>query len=87
MTITGCKQLIQTMRDALDAVMSKVPMDHADTGIKGALGRIDFARCRARPEQNHDSLVAASDQMAPSDYLGTHLAEELTWQRNYSGEA
>ena len=30
-------QLIQTMRDALETVMSKVPMDHAIPGLKAHL--------------------------------------------------
>ncbi len=30
-------QLVQTMRDALDTVMSRVPMDHAIPGLKAHL--------------------------------------------------
>ena len=30
-------QLIQTMRDALDTVMSRVPMEHAIPGLKAHL--------------------------------------------------
>lgn len=33
-------QLIQTMRDALDAVMTKVPMNHATPGLKAHLAEV-----------------------------------------------
>jgi hypothetical protein len=33
-------QLIQTMRDALDAVMTKVPMSHATPGLKAHLAEV-----------------------------------------------
>ena len=52
-------QLIQTMRDALDAVMSKVPMDHAIPGLKAHLAEF-ILHAAAQGLTSHDSLVAAA---------------------------
>ncbi len=56
-------QLIQTMRDALEAVMTSVPMGHATPGVKAHLAEI-ILQAAAQGLTSHDSLVAAaSDQI------------------------
>jgi len=56
-------QLIQTMRNALDTVMSKVPMGHAIPGLKVHLAEF-ILHAAAQGVTSYDSLVAAaSDQI------------------------
>jgi hypothetical protein len=56
-------QLIQTMRDALDAVMTKVPMNHATPGLKAHLAEV-ILQAAAQGLTSYDALVAAaSDQI------------------------
>jgi hypothetical protein len=56
-------QLIQTMRDALDAVMTKVPMNHATPGVKAPLADV-ILQAAAQGLTSYDALVtAASDQI------------------------
>jgi len=56
-------QLIQTMRDALDAVMTKVPMNHATPGLKAHLAEV-ILQAAAHGLTSYDALVAAgSDQI------------------------
>ena len=56
-------QLIQTMRDALDAVMTKVPMNHATPGVKAHLAEA-ILQAAAQGLTSFDALVtAASDQI------------------------
>ncbi|MGC1444363.1 MAG: hypothetical protein WA837_02770 [Xanthobacteraceae bacterium] len=56
-------QLIQTMRDALEVVMTNVPMGYATPGVKAHLAEI-ILHAAARGLTSHDSLVAAaSDQI------------------------
>jgi hypothetical protein len=56
-------QLIQTMRDALDAVMTKVPMSHATPGLKAHLAEV-ILQAAAQGLTSYDGLVAAaSDQI------------------------
>ena len=56
-------QLIQTMRDALDAVMTKVPMSDATPGLKAHLAEV-ILHAAARGLTSYDGLVAAaSDQI------------------------
>jgi hypothetical protein len=56
-------QLIQTMRDALDAVMTKVPMSHATPGVKAHLAEV-ILQAAAQGLTSYDALVAAaSDQI------------------------
>jgi hypothetical protein len=56
-------QLIQTMRNALVAVMSKVPMDHAIPGLKAHLAEF-ILHAAAQGVTRYDNLVAAaSDQI------------------------
>jgi hypothetical protein len=56
-------QLIQTMRDALEAVMTSVPMGHATPGVKAHLAEI-ILQAAAQGLTSYDSLVAAaSDQI------------------------
>jgi hypothetical protein len=56
-------QLIQTMRDALDAVMTQVPMSHATPGLKAHLAEV-ILQAAAQGLTSHDGLVAAaSDQI------------------------
>jgi hypothetical protein len=56
-------QLIQTMRDALDAVMTKVPMNDAIPGLKAHLAEV-ILHAAAQGLTSYDGLVAAaSDQI------------------------
>jgi len=56
-------ELIQTMRDALDAVMSKVPISDATPGLKAHLAEV-ILQAAARGQTSYDGLVAAgSDQI------------------------
>ena len=56
-------ELIQTMRSALDAVMTQVPVNHATPGIKAHLAEV-ILQAAAQGLTCHDSLVAAaSDQI------------------------
>ena len=56
-------QLVQTMRDALEAVMTHVPMGHATPGVKAHLAEI-ILQAAAQGLTSYDSLVAvASDQI------------------------
>ena len=56
-------QVIQTMRDALDAVMTKVPMSHATPSLKVHLAEV-ILQAAAQGLTSHDGLVAAaSDQI------------------------
>ena len=58
-------QLIQTMRDALDAVMTKVPMSDATPGLKAHLAEV-ILQAPAQGLTSYDSLVAAAaDQIQP----------------------
>jgi hypothetical protein len=56
-------ELIQTMRAALDEVMTKVPLEQATPGIKAALAEY-ILKAAAEGQTKHESLVAAaSDQI------------------------
>jgi hypothetical protein len=56
-------ELIHTMRSALDAVMTQVPMNHATPGLKAHLAEV-ILRAAAQGLTSHDGLVAAaSDQI------------------------
>jgi len=52
-------ELIQTMRDALDAVMSKVPMSDATPWLKAHLAEV-ILQAAARGQTSYDGLVAAA---------------------------
>jgi hypothetical protein len=47
------------MRDALDAVMTKVPMNHATPGVKAHLAEV-ILQAAAHGLTSYDSLVAAA---------------------------
>ena len=56
-------ELIQTMRAALDEVMTKVPLERATPGIKAALAEY-ILKAAAEGQTSYDDLVAvASDQI------------------------
>ncbi len=56
-------QLIQTMRDALEAVMANVPMGHSTPGLKAHLAEV-ILQAAAQGLTSYDGLVAAaSDQV------------------------
>jgi hypothetical protein len=56
-------QLVQTMRDALEAVMTNVPMGHATPGVKAHLAET-ILHAAAQGLTSHDGLVAvASSQI------------------------
>jgi hypothetical protein len=56
-------ELIHTMRSALDAVMTQVPVNHATPGLKAHLAEV-ILRAAAQGLTNQDGLVAAaSDQI------------------------
>ena len=52
-------QLIQTMRDALEAVMVQVPMHAATPGLKAHLAEV-ILRAAEHGLTNYDGLVAAA---------------------------
>ena len=56
-------QLIQTMRDALDAVMTNVPTGQSTPGLKAHLAEV-ILQAAAQGLTSYDGLVAAaSDQV------------------------
>jgi len=56
-------QLIQTMRDALDAAMANVPAIHSTPGLKAHLAEV-ILQAAAQGLTSYDGLVAAaSDQI------------------------
>jgi hypothetical protein len=56
-------ELIQTMRAALEEVMTKIPLEQATPGIKAALAEY-ILRAAAEGQTNYEGLVAAaSDQI------------------------
>jgi hypothetical protein len=58
-------QVVQTMRDALEAVMMNVPLNHATPGVKAHLAEI-ILQAAAGGLTSHDGLVAvASAQIQP----------------------
>ena len=52
-------QLIQTMRDALDAVMTKVPLSPATPGLKAPLAEV-ILQAAAQGMTSYDGLLAAA---------------------------
>jgi hypothetical protein len=58
-------ELIQTMRAALDEVITKVPVKQATPGIKAALAEY-ILRAAAEGQTNYDSLVAAASDQIPT---------------------
>jgi hypothetical protein len=52
-------QLIQVMRDALEAVMTKVPTEHATPAVKGYLAEC-ILKAAAQGQTTFDGLVAAA---------------------------
>ena len=65
-------QLIQTMHDTLEAVMTSVPMGHATPGVKAHLAEI-ILQTAAQGLTSYDSLVAAASDPDSNDYLDAHL--------------
>jgi hypothetical protein len=56
-------ELIDTMRAALDAVMSKIPADQATAGVKAHLAEF-ILKTAAQGQTSYDGLVAdASDHV------------------------
>jgi len=58
-------ELIQTMRAALDEVITKVPVEQATPGIKAALAEY-ILRAAAEGQTNYDCLVAAASDQIPT---------------------
>ena len=54
-------QLIQTMREALDAVTTKVPMSDATPGLKAHLAEV-ILQAAAQGVTSFDGLVAAASE-------------------------
>lgn len=52
-------QLVQTMRDALEAVMTHVPMAHATPGVKAHLAET-ILNAAAQGLTSYDGLVAVA---------------------------
>ena len=61
-------ELIQTMRAALDEVITKVPVEQATPGIKAALAEY-ILRAAAEGQSNYESLVAAASDQIPTILL------------------
>lgn len=56
-------ELIQTMRAALDEVMTRIPVDQATTGIKAHMAEF-ILKAAAEGQTSYEGLVAAaSDQI------------------------
>jgi hypothetical protein len=56
-------ELIQTMRAALDAVMTKIPLEQATLGVKACLAEC-ILKAAAEGQTSYEGLVAAaSDQI------------------------
>jgi hypothetical protein len=60
-------ELVQTMRSALDEVMSKIPPDRATAAVKSHLAEF-ILKAAARGQNTYDGLVAAA-----SDHMHTVL--------------
>ena len=58
-------ELIQTMRAALDEVITKVPVEQATPGIKAALAEY-ILRAAAEGQTNYESFVAAASDQIPT---------------------
>jgi hypothetical protein len=54
-------EVIQTMRAALDEVMTKIPLEQATPGIKAALAEC-ILKTAATGQTNYDGLVAAASE-------------------------
>ncbi len=52
-------QLVQTMRDALETVMTYVPVGHATPGVKAHLAEI-ILQAATHGQTSHDGLVAVA---------------------------
>ena len=61
-------ELIQTMRAALDEVITKVPVEQATPGIKATLAEY-ILRAAAEGQTNYESLVAAASDQIPTILL------------------
>jgi hypothetical protein len=57
----------KAMRDALDGVMTKIPMSHATPGLKAHLAEV-ILQAAAQGLTSHDGLVAAA-----SEQIQAHL--------------
>jgi hypothetical protein len=56
-------ELLQTMRAALDEVMTKVPADQATPGVKAYMAEFILKAAAAGQTNYDDLLVAASEQI------------------------
>jgi hypothetical protein len=54
-------ELIQTMRAALDEVITKIPLEQATPGVKAALAEC-ILKAAAKGQTNYDGLVAAASE-------------------------
>ena len=74
-------QLIQTMRDALDTVMSRVPMDHAIPGLKAHLPEF-VLHAAAQGLTNYDGRRRARSKQLSRDSPNGRLnvAPEILWR-------
>jgi hypothetical protein len=57
--------LIQTMRAALDEVMTKIPLEQATPGIKASLAEC-ILKTAAAGQTSYDGLVAAASEQIQS---------------------
>jgi hypothetical protein len=56
-------ELIETMRSALDEVMTRIPADQATSGIKACLAEVILKAAAAGQTNYHDFLSIASQQI------------------------
>src|SRR6516165_4096001 len=54
-------ELIQTMRAALDEVMTKIPLEQATPGIKAAMAEC-ILKAAANGQTSYDGLIAAASE-------------------------
>lgn len=52
-------ELVQTMRDALEAVMAKIPLDQATPALKAHLAQ-SILKAAAEGQTGYDALIAAA---------------------------
>jgi hypothetical protein len=57
--------LIQTMRAALDEVMTKIPLEQATPGIKASLAEC-ILKTAAAGQTSYDGLIAAASEQIQS---------------------
>jgi hypothetical protein len=72
-------ELIQTMRAALDEVMTKIPADQATPGIKAHMAEF-ILKAAAEGQTTYDGLLAAASEQIQT------IISMLTWVQKIHAE-